>query len=784
MGKYGIGQPVVRFEDPRLLRGQGRFINDVNMHGQVHAVFVRSPHAHAKIARIDTAAASRAPGVLAVYTGHDVAADGLGMPKANMPRKRPDGKPMFAPQRPPLVTDRVRYVGDPVAMVVAETLAEAKDAAELVEIDYEALPSVTLTEDTVKPGAPAVWDDCPDNVSNFTERGNKAAAEEAIKGAAKVIKRRYVITRVHAQYMEPRGTLGVYDQGEDRMTLYADVQYPHRVRNMLAQNVFKVPESKMRVIAQDVGGGFGTKGWQYVEHRLTLWAARKLLRPVKWTCERSEAVMADEHGRDNVGEIELALDEDNKIVALRLNMLANIGAYVGSDRNLLSPFGQIGTVLGVYAIPKTYINVVGVLSNTNPTAPYRGAGRPEAIYLIERLIDDAARELGVDRIELRRKNMLAPSALPYQSPAGPFYDCGEFEKNLDMALELADVDGYATRAEESKKRGKLRGLGIVNAIEQAAGPAQPEYAEIRFNPSGTAALLMGTKAQGQGHETMFKQILNERLGIDPNEVQYIDGDTDRVAFGMGTNGSRSTVLGGSAVFEAADKVIAKGKLLAGHLLEAGEQDIEFGDGTFRVKGTDKAITLKEVAKAAFNPTKWPPKGIGGAKFEGGLYESATFKAEKDTFPNGCHICEVEVDPETGVVKLDRYAVVDDVGTVMNPLGLKGQIHGGVAQGVGQILGEQVVWDRKSGQLLTASFLDYTMPRADMLCSMEIRSNPVPTKYNPLGAKGAGEAGTVGAMPVVMNAVIDALAPLGVKDVAMPATAENVWRAIAAASPAR
>ena len=775
MGKYGIGQPVVRFEDARLLRGQGKFINDVNLSGQTHAVFVRSPHAHARVRSIDTKAAAASPGVLAVYTGHDVAADGLGMPKANMPRKRPDGKPMFAPQRPPLVTDRVRYVGDPVVMVVAETLAEAKDAAELVEIDYEALPSVTLTEDTVKPGAPAVWDDCPDNVSNFTERGNKAAAEEAIKGAAKVIKRRYVITRVHAQYMEPRGTLATYDQGEDRMILYADVQYPHRVRNMLAQNVFKVPESKMRVIAQDVGGGFGTKGWQYVEHRLTLWAARKLLRPVKWTCERSEAVMADEHGRDNVGEIELALDADNRFVALRLNMLANIGAYVGSDRNLLSPFGQIGTVLGVYAIPKTYINVVGVLSNTNPTAPYRGAGRPEAIYLIERLIDDAARELGVDRVELRRKNMLAPSALPYQSPAGPFYDCGEFEKNLDMALKLADVDGYAARAEESKKRGKLRGLGIVNAIEQAAGPAQPEYAEIRFNPSGTAALLMGTKAQGQGHETMFKQILNERLGIDPNEVQYIDGDTDRVAFGMGTNGSRSTVLGGSAVFEAADKVIAKGKLLAGHLLEAGEQDIEFEDGTFRVKGTDKTIVLKEVAKAAFNPAKWP-KG----RFEGGLYENATFKAEKDTFPNGCHICEVEVDPETGVVKLDRYAVVDDVGTVMNPIGLKGQIHGGVAQGVGQILGEQVVWDRKSGQLLTASFLDYTMPRADMLCSMEIKSNPVPTKYNPLGAKGAGEAGTVGAMPVVMNAVIDALAPLGVRDVAMPATAENVWKAISAA----
>ena len=778
MSKYGIGQPVLRFEDARLLRGLGRFINDVNLPGQAYAVFVRSPYAHANIRGIDTSAAAAAPGVVAVYTGHDVAADGLGMPKANMPRKRPDGKPMYAPQRPPLIVDRVRYVGDPVAMVVADTLAEAKDAAELVEIDYEPIASVTLTEDTVKPGAPAVWDDCPDNISNFIERGNKAATEEAIKGAAKVVKRRYVITRVHAQYMEPRGTLGVYDQGEDRMTLYADVQYPHRVRNMLAQNVFKIPESKMRVIAGDVGGGFGTKGWQYVEHRLTLWAARKLLRPVKWCCERSEAVMADEHGRDNVGEIELALDADNRFVALRLNMLANIGAYVGSDRNLLAPFGMIGTVLGVYLIPRAYLNVVGVLSNTNPTAPYRGAGRPEAIYLIERLIDDAARELGVDRVELRRKNMLGDSALPYQSPVGPFYDCGEFEKNMDMALKLADVAGYQERADASRKRGKLRGLGIINAIEQAAGTAQPEYAEIRFNPGGTAALLMGTKAQGQGHETMFKQILNERLGIDPHDVQFIDGDTDRVAFGMGTNGSRSTVLGGSALFMAAEKVIEKGKRLAGHLLEAGEQDIEFADGIFKVKGTDKTVSLKAVAMAAFNPTKWPKTG-----FEGGLYENATFLGEKDTYPNGCHICEVEVDPETGEVKLDRYAVVDDVGTVMNPIGLKGQIHGGVAQGVGQILGEQVIWDRESGQLLTASFLDYTMPRADMMCNMEVKSNPVPTKYNPLGAKGAGEAGTVGAMPVVMNAVIDALAPLGVRDMVMPATAENVWRAIEAAKGA-
>ena len=771
MSKYGIGQPVTRFEDSRLLRGQGRYINDVNLPSQAYMVLVRSPHAHANIKSINVDAARAAPGVLAVYTGADYTADGLGMPKANMPRKRPDGKPMYAPQRPALVSDRVRYVGDPVTMVVADTLEQAKDAAELVEVDYETLRSVTTTEDTVKPGAPAVWDDCPDNISNFVERGNKAATDAAFAEAAKTIKRRYVISRVHAQYMEPRGTLGVYDQGEDRMTLYADVQYPHRVRNMLAQNVFKVPESKMRVIAGDVGGGFGTKGWQYVEHRLTLWAARKLLRPVKWCCERSEAVMADEHGRDNIGEIELALDKDNKFTALRLNMIANIGAYVGSDRNLLSPFGMIGTVLGVYLIPKAYINVVGVLSNTNPTAPYRGAGRPEAIYLIERLVDDLARELGVDRVELRRKNMLPESALPYQSPVGPYYDCGEFEKNLDMAIKLADVAGFEARKEESKKRGRLRGLGIINAIEQAAGTAQPEYAEIRFNPSGTVALLMGTKNQGQGHETMFKQILNERLGIDPGDVQYIDGDTDRVAFGMGTNGSRSTVLGGSALYGAAEKVIAKGKRIAGHMLEAGEQDIQFADGTFKVAGTDKSVSMKQVAMTAFNPAKLPKN------FEGGLYENATYLGEKDTYPNGCHICELEVDPETGDVTVDRYAVVDDVGTVMNPMGLKGQIHGGVAQGIGQILCEQVVWDRESGQLLTASFLDYAMPHAQMIPNMEVKSNPVPTKYNPLGAKGAGEAGTVGAMPVVMNAIMDALAPLGVSDVLMPATAQNVWRAI-------
>jgi carbon-monoxide dehydrogenase large subunit len=771
VGKYGIGQPVLRFEDPRLLQGRGRYIHDVNLPGQAYAVLLRSPHAHAKITTIDTAAAKALPGVVAVFTGADYAADGLGMPKVSMPRKRPDGSPMFAPARPALCIDRVRYVGDPVAIVVADSLAQALDAAERINVAYDPLPAVTATAEATLPGAPPVWDECPDNISNFIERGNKAAADAAFAKAARIVRRRYVITRVHAQYMEPRGALAAYDQSEDRLTLYADVQYPHRVRQMLAQSVFRVPESKVRVISGDVGGGFGTKGWQYVEHRLTLWAARRLGRPVKWVCERSEAVMADEHGRDNIGDVELAFAADNKFVGLRMHMLANIGAYVGSDRNLLSPFGMIGTINGVYRIPAAYVQVIGLLSNTNPTAPYRGAGRPEAIYLIERIIDDAARDLDVDRVALRRTNMLPPTSLPYQSPLGPYYDCGEFEKNLDQALKLADVNGFAGRRAASQKRGKLRGLGVANAIEQAAGTIQPEYAEIRFTPSGTAILLMGTKAQGQGHETAFKQILHERLGIDPNEVQFIDGDTDRVAFGMGTNGSRSIVLGGSALYLAAGKVIDKGKRIAAHLLEASVQDVEFTEGTFRVAGTDKTVGLKEVAIASFQPGKVP------AGLELGLFENATYLAEKDTYPNGCHVAEVEIDPDTGHVQLDRYAVVDDVGTVINPIGLKGQIHGGVAQGVGQILMEQVVWDRESGQLLTASFLDYAMPRADTLSNVAIESNPVPTKYNPLGAKGAGEAGTVGALPATMNAIMDALAGVGVREFDMPATSARVWAAI-------
>ncbi|MBI2491837.1 MAG: molybdopterin-dependent oxidoreductase, partial [Candidatus Rokubacteria bacterium] len=520
----------------------------------------------------------------------------------------------------------------------------------------------------------------------------------------------------------------------------------------------------------DIGGGFGTKGWQYPEHKLVLWAARKIGRPVKWTCERREAVPADEHARDNVSEAELALDADGRFLGLRVRTLANVGAYVSSDRNLLATFANVVTLVGVYTIPSAHVHVTCVLTNTNSTAPYRGAGRPEATYVIERLIDDAARELGLDRLELRRKNLIPASAMPYRTPLGVTYDCGEFEQSMARALALADVAGFAARREESRRRGKLRGLAVVNAIERAAG-AQPEFAEIRFNPGGSATILMGTKNQGQGHETTFKQILHERLGLDPAEVRYIDGDTERVAFGIGTMGSRSTVIGGTALWLAADKVIAKGRKIAARLLEAAEADIGFPDGRFAVAGTDRGVTLRDVARAAFQPAQLPP-GL-----EPGLYETGTFVPKQDTWPNGCHVSEVEIDPDTGAVALAGYTIVDDVGTVINPLTLKGQLHGGVAQGAGQALMEQVVYDPESGQLLTASFMDYAMPRADALPDPRIESRPVPTMLNPLGAKGAGEAGTVGALPAVMNAVLDALAPLGVRQLDMPATSDRVWRAI-------
>ncbi len=615
----------------------------------------------------------RAPGVVAVFTGTDYANDGIAMPKAAMPRKKRDGSPMFAPQRPALVVDRARYVGDPVAMVIAETLAQAKDAAELVIVDYEPLPSVTSVAEAAEPDAPRVWDDNPDNISHTTERGNRAATEAAFAQAAHIVKRRYVVTRVHAQYMEPRGAIGTYDPAEDRYTLLRRRELPApRAQHARQHGVQGAGEPGPRGVPRR-GRRLRREGLAVCRAPADLWAARKIERPVKWRCERSEVILADEHGRDNVGTIELAFDANAKIIGLRLHMLASIGAYIASDRQLLTPFGQIGTVVGMYDIPAACVTIDAVLSNTSPTAPYRGAGRPEASYLIERAMEAAARELNIDPIELRRRNLIPQAKMPYKTALGPFYDCGEFSRNMEMALEAADHAGFAARREASRARGMLRGLGFANAIEQAAGPT-PEYAEIRFQPSGSAILLMGTKTHGQGHETVFKQILCERLGIDPKEVQFIDGDTDRVAFGMGSNGSRSMVVGGSALTLAAGKIIDKGKRIAAHLLEAAEADIEFAEGRFSVAGTDRGVTLKDVARAAFQPARLPPD------MEPGFYEHATYAPTLNTFPNGCHVCEVEIDPDTGVVDLQSYLVVDDVGTVINPLTLAGQIHGGVAQG--------------------------------------------------------------------------------------------------------
>jgi carbon-monoxide dehydrogenase large subunit len=770
MGEFGIGQAVSRFEDPRLLRGAGRYVADVDLPRQAHAYILRSPHAHARVLRIDASAAEAAPGVLGVFTGTELAMDGLGTPGVMLTRQRPDGSPMVAHPHPGLARDRVRYVGDPVALVVAETVDQAKDAAERIAIDYEELPSVTATADLTAPGSALVWDDCPANIAHVWEIGGKAATDASFAAAAHLVRRRYVISRVHAQFMEPRGAVGHYDADEDRFTLYADVQYPHRVRNVLATRIFKVPEHKMRVVCGDIGGGFGAKGWQYPEHRLVLWAARRLGRPVKWVCERSEAILADEHARDHVVEAELALDSDGRFLGLRVRQVSNIGAYLSSDRNLLATFTSLPALVGVYAIPAAHVALTVAFSNSNPTAPYRGAGRPEAIYVIERLVDDAAREIGIDRVALRQRNLVPPSAMPYRNALGFTYDCGDFPASMAAALGLADHAGFAARREASRLRGRLRGLGIANAIERAASPGM-EFAEIRFNASGAATLLMGTKNQGQGHPTTFRQILAERLGLAPADIRFVDGDTDQVAFGTGTMGSRSTVIGGTALWIAADKVIAKAKKIAAHLLEASEAELSFSDGRFAVAGTDHGVDLKEVARAAFLPQKLP-RGI-----EPGLYETGSFSPPADTFPNGCHLCEVEIDPDTGAVAVLRYAVVDDVGTVVNPKTLKGQIHGGVAQGLGQALMEQVVYDPRSGQLLTGSFMDYAMPRADALSSIEVASNPVPTKLNPLGAKGAGEAGTVGALPAVMNAILDALAPLGVRHLDMPATGERIWRAI-------
>ena len=774
MGQFGIGQAVRREEDPRLLRGHGEYVGDVSRPRMAYGYVLRSPHAHAKIRGIDTRAAQQMPGVLAVYTSADLKADGIGTLKVRIPRKRPDGAPIFTSPHPGLAREETHFTGDQVAYVVAESLAEAKDAAERIEVDYEPLPSVVLTSDAVKPGAPAVWTNCPDNISNIFEVGDKAAVDAAFAKAHHVTRQHFVISRIMHNAIEPRGIVAEYDHRFGRFTLNGCIGSIHGARRAFAEDIFKIPENRFRVVSGDIGGAFGSKGVTAPENTLALYAARKLGRPVKWVAERSECFLSDDHCRDNVTDAELALDKDGNFLALRVKTLANLGAYLSADSNLLPTFSNLGTLAGVYRTPAIHVSVLGVFTNTTATAPYRGAGRPEACYVIEGIIDRAAREMGIDRLELRRRNLIPPSAMPFKTGLVYTYDCGEFEACMNKALDHARVEGFEARRAESKKRGKLRGLGVINAIERAAAPPGGETAEIRFDATGSVTFLTGTTAQGQSHETMYKIILSDKLGIDSSEINFIQGDTDKVVWGVGTFGSRAAVIGGSAAFIAADKIIAKGKKIAAHIFEAAEADIEFAKGTFAVAGTDKRMPIKEIARAAFTPGRIP-KGM-----EPGLFEIGVFEPSAQTFPYGTHVCELEIDEDTGRITIERYLAVDDVGTVINELTLHGQVHGGVAQGIGQAISEAIVYDRESGQLLSGSYMDYGMPRADDLCAIEVDDHAVPTKINPLGAKGAGEAGTVGALPAVMNAALDALVPLGIRHIEMPLTPERVWRAIRAA----
>jgi carbon-monoxide dehydrogenase large subunit len=767
MGEFAIGQSVPRFEDPRLVRGGGRYVSDMTLPRIAHGFVLRSPHAHAKILSINTDAAKAAPGVLAVLTGADWEASGFGdLPRADQ-RQRKGGRPMYRPRNPALVKDRVRWVGDYVAFVVAETLHQAADAAELIEVEYEPLPSITSTADAPKPGAPLVWDDCENNICFELSVGDKEAVDAAFAKADHIIKHHFVINRITAATMEPRGCIGDYNAAEQHYTCYTTLQRAHVYRSDLASEVLKVPESQVRIVAGDIGGSFGMKSSITPEVALVLLASRLLGRPVKWISTRSEAFLSDAQGRDNVTDAELALDKKGNFLALRVNLIANLGAYTQSAADAFP--GNLGTLAGVYKTPAIHVDVTGVLTNTHPTRPYRGNGRPEAAYVIERMIDLAADELGLDPVELRRRNTIPPDALPFKTGLTFTYDSGEFEKNMDMVLKLADADGYDKRKTESKKRGKLRGIGIAQSIERAAG-AGTEGAEIRFDRGGTVTLLSGSVTQGQGHETVFKQLVCDKLGMHPDDVRYIQGDTDKVAYGTGTGGSRTAAICGSAFNQAADRIIEKGKRIAAHMWGVEVSDIRFDEGLFSSTKSNQTITIKDLAKKAANPNNVP------ADQDASLVASSVFRVEMANYPNGCHVCEVEIDPETGVTKIVRYSVVDDVGTVMNPMLLKGQIVGGVVQGVGQILMEDIHFDA-DGQLVTGSFMDYAMPRASDLSPVEVRSNPVPTRQNPLGVKGAGEAGCVGAMPAVANAIVDALSPLGIRHIEMPATPERVWRAI-------
>ncbi len=765
--QFGIGQSVRRKEDPKFLTGRGRYVSDMVLARQSYAVFVYSPHAHADIKSIDTSEAESAPGVIAVLTGADYAGDGMGPTGGVMPEDM-GGPPGHRTMHMPLAVDRVRFVGERVAVVIAETEAQARDASDLIIIDYAELPAVVMAADAVKDGAALVHDEAENNVSFTLRLGNGDATDAAIKGAHHVTRIKLHNNRLDAMTMEPRGCLGEYDTSNGRLTFYTSTQNVHGIRQGLAAQNLNVPESMIRVVAKDVGGGFGMKGHVYPEEAIVAWACKRVERPVKWIATRSESLMGDDHGRDQTVEAELALDENGKFVALRWHALHNVGAYI-EGAGAIPVLFAVKLAPTVYNIPNVDVINKAVFSNTSPTVPYRGAGRPEAVYIMERIIDAAARETGIDRAELRRINFITPDEMPHSTLTGWTYDTGDYATALDKARGIADWDGYEARKAETEAKGLKRGLGVVYYVDNTG--IFNERMEIRFDPSGTVTVVSGVLSHGQGHETSFSQMLAEWLSIPIEDVRLAQADTDEVAIGRGTYASRSMMVGGSALRAAADEVIERGKKFAAHFMESDAADIEFSEGKFTIAGTDKEMPLKQVAQMSFMPVHVPSElGVG-------LQGAGAFAAEVPSFPNGCHIAEVEIDPDTGAVRIDRYTVVDDIGTVINPLLAQAQIHGGVVQGVGQALLEDVAYDPDSGQLIAGSLMDYGVPRADLMPEINVDFSPVFSKSNPLGAKGVGEGGTVAGTPTIVNAILDGLAEYNVREIDTPVTPQRVWQAI-------
>lgn len=768
--KFGVGQPVPRTEDPRLLTGGGRFSDDIDLDGQAYAWVVRSSHAHGDLNGIDASAALALPGVLAVYTAADLDAAGIGNLPCKLAHKNRDGSPLVVPPRRPLATGRVRHVGDPVAVVVGESRTAARDGAEAVELDIAPRPAVADLLQAGAPDAEAIWPElAPDNQCLDWQDGDPAAAERAFAAAAHVTRLRIVNNRIAVATIEPRAAVAEFDPASERFTLHVCSQGTFAMRNGLANDILKVPPEQVRVRTYDVGGSFGMKSAVYAEYVAILFAARALGRPVKWCDERSGSFLSDHAGRDSVVDAALALDGEGRFLAVRISGVANMGAYLSAVGPFIQSTNILKNVQSVYTTPVLAVDTRCVFTNATPVAAYRGAGRPEGNYYMECLIDAAARETGIDRIELRRRNMVPAAAMPYAAANGQHYDSGDFAAVLDDGLEHGDVAGFAARRAASETRGRLRGLGISTYLEVTALPGK-EMGALRFEADGTVSLITGTQNYGQGHAATFAQILVDKLGLPFDRIRLLQGDSDQLIAGGGTGGSRSVMASGAAILEAGDRVIDNGRVLAGHLLEAASEDIEFERGQFRVAGTDRAIDLLELADRVRMLSELPDDAPTS------LDVSLVAEIPSSAYPNGCHVCEVEIDPETGRIRIDRYLMVDDFGTLINPPLVEGQAQGGVVQGIGQALMEATVFDG-DGQPLTGSFMDYALPRADDLPELRFRSHPVPATTTALGAKGCGEAGVSGALPAVMGAVNDAIAHAGGRPVDMPATPEKVWRAL-------